>query len=62
MIDPRQNAHYKLGSVKLPQLSIHQPKNLNEIINLSELLMNINGQLHERGAYYVAIVLILYSL
>lgn len=62
MIDPKQSACYKLGGEKLPELSIHQPKNLNEIINLSHLLMNNNAQSHRRGTYFAAIILTIYSL
>ena len=60
MIDPKQNAHYKIG--KMPELSIHQPKNLNEIINLSDLLMNFNHALHRRGVYFVTAITLIYSL
>lgn len=62
MIDPRQNAYYQIATEKLPQLSIHQPKNLNEIINLSDLLMNNNAQFCNRGSYFVAIILLMYSI
>ena len=61
MLDPRQNANYKI-SEHLPHLSVHQPKNLSEIINLSELLMNNNKAVHRRGSIFAACILIIYSL
>ena len=61
MIDPRQNTNYQI-SANLPHLSIHQPKNLSEIVHLSDLLMNNNHSVHQRGSIFSAVIFIIYSL
>ena len=62
MIDPLQTQVYTFLPPKIIQLSIHLPKNLNEIINLSDLLLKINSTSQRRAQLFCGFIISIYSL
>lgn len=53
--------YYKLEH-EMPQVNIHSPKNLNQIVNLSNVLLHFNNESFERSTIFVQAIITVASL
>lgn len=61
MLQNNLRGYYK-PSHEMPQINLHNPENLNEIINLSTVLLNNNQPSYERALVFTSATLIMVSI
>ena len=52
MLQNEMRGYYK-PEHEMPQVNIHSPKNLNQIVNLSNVLLHFNNESFERSSIFV---------